>query len=355
VETFGYPAGGRRLSSTRGVVSRVELQRYVHSGLDAHLTVQTDAAINPGNSGGPVVQGDRVVGVAFQGTAQLENVGFFIPTEVVAHFLSDVRDGRYDGYPELGVMTQTLENPAARAAAGMAPGERGVAVFFVFPESSADGLVFPGDVLLRAQGHEVANDGTVAVDGLRFEFGVLVDRLQVGETMTLTVLREGSRREIEIPLRTYPPQRRFANTYDDPPRYFVYAGMAFVPLDREMLETFDPHWSAKADKDLLYEFLYRFFAEPERLLLEPVVLLRCLDHPVNADLLWRRNALVRRFNGREIRGLADLVDAVESNEGPYEVVEFEGTGRFDALDRAEAARVNREILELYGVPQDRRL
>ena len=56
VETYGYPAGGQRLSSTRGVVSRIEHGSYAHSGADAHLAVQTDAALNPGNSGGPVVQ-----------------------------------------------------------------------------------------------------------------------------------------------------------------------------------------------------------------------------------------------------------------------------------------------------------
>jgi S1-C subfamily serine protease len=56
VETYGFPTGSDQLSSTRGVVSRVDMQVYVHSGVDRHLAVQTDAAINPGNSGGPVVQ-----------------------------------------------------------------------------------------------------------------------------------------------------------------------------------------------------------------------------------------------------------------------------------------------------------
>src|SRR5262245_39038929 len=51
VETYGYPAGGDQISSTRGVVSRIEINVYTHSGVDQHITVQTDAAINPGNSG----------------------------------------------------------------------------------------------------------------------------------------------------------------------------------------------------------------------------------------------------------------------------------------------------------------
>ena len=65
VTAVGYPVGGRKISITKGVVSRVELHDYVHTGVDRHLTIQIDAAINPGNSGGCVVQEDKVVGVAF--------------------------------------------------------------------------------------------------------------------------------------------------------------------------------------------------------------------------------------------------------------------------------------------------
>src|SRR6185503_1712986 len=97
VVTYGYPAGGEEISYTRGVVSRIELGPYSHIGNRRLLSVQTDAAINPGNSGGPVIQDDRVVGVAFQGISGLENTGFFIPPPVIRHFLEDISDGRYDG------------------------------------------------------------------------------------------------------------------------------------------------------------------------------------------------------------------------------------------------------------------
>ena len=99
VITYGYPAGGEEISYTRGVVSRIELQTFAHIGNRSFLGVQTDAAINPGNSGGPVIQDDRVAGVAFQGISGLENTGFFIPVPVIEHFLRDIEDKRYDGFP----------------------------------------------------------------------------------------------------------------------------------------------------------------------------------------------------------------------------------------------------------------
>ena len=93
VVTYGYPAGGEQISYTKGVVSRIELQTYAHIGNRSFLGVQTDAAINPGNSGGPVIQDDKVIGVAFQGMPGLENAGFFIPPPVINHFLDDIKDG----------------------------------------------------------------------------------------------------------------------------------------------------------------------------------------------------------------------------------------------------------------------
>jgi S1-C subfamily serine protease len=355
VETYGYPSGGQLLSSTRGVVSRIEMNLYSHSGIDQHLTVQTDAAINPGNSGGPVIQRGKVVGVAFQAAAQLENVGFFIPIEVVTHFLDDIRDGRYDGYPELGVSTSNLENPAARAKAGMQPGESGVMVDFVFPESSGDPLVQPGDVLLTVDGRRVANDGSVPVAGVLLDFGVLIDRHQSGDTARLRVLRGGERLDLAIPMKPYRPIQRFANLYDVEPRYFVYAGLVFEPLDRELVATLGDEWSNRTEAHLGYEYLHRYLVEPERLLREVVVLVRRLTHPVNAQMAYYRYMLVENVNGRPIRSLEDLIAALDENRDRYHVFDFGYFGRFGVIDREAADAANAEILELYGVPEDRRL
>ena len=54
VSVYGYPIGGKTLSITKGILSRVEQQVYAHAGTYL-LAGQIDAAINPGNSGGPVI------------------------------------------------------------------------------------------------------------------------------------------------------------------------------------------------------------------------------------------------------------------------------------------------------------
>ena len=68
------------------MVSRIDFTTYAHPRNTEHLTIQVDAAINPGNSGGPVLMGNKVIGVAFQGLNNANNTGYVIPTPVIRHF-----------------------------------------------------------------------------------------------------------------------------------------------------------------------------------------------------------------------------------------------------------------------------
>ena len=147
VTVIGYPLGGKRLSTTRGVVSRIDFQPYSHSGADLHLAIQIDAAINPGNSGGPVLQDGKVVGVAFQGIsgAVAQNVGYMIPTPVLRRFLKDIEDGSYDRYVDLAISDFDLINPAQRVALGLPADSRvGTLVASVTNDGSCDGILQEG-------------------------------------------------------------------------------------------------------------------------------------------------------------------------------------------------------------------
>jgi hypothetical protein len=212
-----------------------------------------------------------------------------------------------------------------------------------------------GDVLLAIGGQPVANDGSVSEADRRFPFGLLVDRKQIGESVTLRLLREGQRIDVNVPLRALPGSYLRANAYDRRPRYYVYAGLVFVPLELEMLKTYGANWVSAADRTVLYEYLFRPREQPELQSEERVVLLRRLDHAVNANLNWYRNEVVERVNGKQITRLEDLIAAIEGNQAPYQVFEFSSFRRMEVLDRAAADRANQEILKLYGVDEDRHL
>jgi len=108
VNVVGYPAGGRTICVTEGVISRIDATHYSLGLVKSPgklLVIQIDAAINPGNSGGPVFDKlGNVVGVAFQGmrSVGIDNVGYIIPTCIAKNFLAAlVSTTGPDGRPRL--------------------------------------------------------------------------------------------------------------------------------------------------------------------------------------------------------------------------------------------------------------
>src|SRR4026208_432634 len=172
VSAYGYPIGGERMSVTTGIVSRVDFQLYTHSSVDQHLAIQISAQINPGNSGGPVMQDGKVVGVAFQGYSGdvAQGVAYMIPTPVIKRFLQDISNGHYDEYPDLAITYAKLQNPAQRRFLGLKDDDHGVLVSSVVAAGPSDGILYPGDVLLAIDGHPIASDANVELDGERAPF-----------------------------------------------------------------------------------------------------------------------------------------------------------------------------------------
>jgi hypothetical protein len=230
-----------------------------------------------------------------------------------------------------------------------------VRIFRVVPGTSADGSLREGDVLLGLDGLPIANDGTVEDDGARISFGMLVDRLQVGSSVALRVLRDGERIEVEVPLRGFAAWDNQANLYDRLPRYYIYAGLVFVLLDRETLKTFDVDWYRNAPRAILREYMVRPSKEPHLFGQERVLLLRRLKHPVNSEMAWYKEQVVERVNGQPVTSLASLVEILESHQGEFQFFEFSTAGRFGVLDRRKADEAHREILEAYGIESDRNL
>ncbi|MEN7972296.1 MAG: trypsin-like peptidase domain-containing protein [Verrucomicrobiota bacterium] len=355
VVTYGYPSGGKLISSTVGVVSRIEPQSYVHAGTSHFLAAQTDAAINPGNSGGPVIQDGKVVGVAFQGNKKLENMGFFIPIQIIEHFLTDIEDGEYDGFPDPGIRAANLENPAARTYAGMKKEETGIRVEYIYHGSSPEHILQPDDIITAVDGYAVANDGTVDWNGMRINCMYLADFKQIGETIRYDIIRGEERLAIDVKLNNYNPSAARAHLYDQKPTYYIYAGLVFASLNRETLKTYSDNWIVEAPQELVYETYYRPLVEHDYFDTKRVVQIRRLDHEVNAEETRFLYRIIKSVNETPIRTLQDLADAFEKNKADQHVIRFEQGNRITVLDREKADAAHEEILQQYAIPKDRRL
>jgi len=350
VTVIGYPMGGERISLTEGVVSRIDYSVYTHSGVDQHLVLQVDAAINPGNSGGPVFFKGKVVGLAFQGLSQGDNIGYAIPIPIIQHFLTDIEDGTYHGYPELGAAVMDSRNAALRASLGLANRSHGVIVYYTDPFGSAEGILHPRDVLLKVDGYDIAEDGTVVLDGNTVEFSELLERKQWGQTATFRILRNQKEQNIVVPLTNPKDPYIFRSIYDVHPQYCMLGGLVFSPLTREYLRTLGRNLNGINAQQLLYVTQY---AKPDGLYKDRdafVVLIRRLPHPVNTYTTPFANGLVSEVNGFQIRNMQDMKKALESPQKGYHVIKFTGMDDTLVLDADAVNEAQAQILERYAVP-----
>jgi len=195
VLAYGFPAGGTSLSITKGIVSRIEFVPYNFpvSG----LRIQIDAAINPGNSGGPAVAGDQMIGLAFSGYNDAQNIGYIIPNEEVELLLQDIADGRYDGKPAMFDDLQTLENPALRAFLKLDKSVEGMVVHRPF-HSDAYPLK-EWDVITRIADTPIDDQGMVKLGAdLRVNIRYLIQKVAVKGKVALTVVRAGKSLIVEL-------------------------------------------------------------------------------------------------------------------------------------------------------------
>jgi len=351
VTVFGYPLGGERISITRGVVSRIDYSGYSHSGADSHLVLQVDAAINPGNSGGPVIFKNKVVGLAFQGYGDAENIGYAIPTPVIDHFLSDVEDGTYNGYPELGIGFFECHNPALRESVSLPDDKTGVIVYYVDPFGSGRECILNSDVILSIDDYSIANDGTVKLDGNNVYFSELVERKQWGEKMRFKIWRNKEEISLDVPLDNPYDPYVYRNIYDEQPEYFVTAGLVFMPLNMEYFKIAYSTSSNMSDIFLHYYSQYAkidgFYKDRD----EFVVLSMRLPHNVNAYMDNFVNGIVTEVNGERIRRLEDIEKALMKNSdgSGFHTMRFAGIDDMLILKANDLTTVNSEISQMYGV------
>lgn len=353
VQTCGFPMGGMQVSVTEGVVSRLETSVYSHSQSAQHLVVQTDAAINPGNSGGPVFQDGRVVGVAFQGLQSGDNIGYMIPTTVIGHFLKDIQDGRYDGFGKMGVsLFPGLHNPSYKKYLKVPENEDGIVVTNILLNSTFQGVFEEQDVLTKIDDFNIDNDGQIFIDGLSLEFSEAVDRKQVGEDVTVTFYRQGKQQTASFKVAVNEPVLPWNRHYDHTPEYRVFAGLTFIVVNRNYLETWGRSWITDVPFILRYLFVNsnQLNTDPNRV--EYVALSEVLPDEVNAYTEGFKGQVVESVNNIPIKKLEDLDTAFKTSLDGYWVVRFIGNPSPLVMDAEMAAQRQLLIRTKYQVPEN---
>ncbi|MFP4144211.1 MAG: S1C family serine protease [Phycisphaeraceae bacterium] len=202
VLAIGNPFGLNQTLTT-GVISSLGRQVQAPTGQIIEQAIQTDAAINPGNSGGPLLDsGGRLIGVntaIVSPSGAYAGIGFAVPVSTVLRVVPQlIEQGRYVR-PDLGVVFSEQVNRTILPRLGV----EGVLVLDVEPGTGGaraglrptrlrrGGRLVLGDIILAVDGERVRT-----VDGLYRR----LDASESGDTVTLTLLRDGERAELDVEL-----------------------------------------------------------------------------------------------------------------------------------------------------------
>lgn len=199
VVAVGAPLG-LESTVTSGIVSALNRPVSAGNGDESAFinAIQTDAAINPGNSGGPLVDMEgRVVGVNSaiarapgtgpQGSGNI-GLGFAIPSNQAVRTAQEIIDTGRATYPVIGVLLDTTYRGEGVKVVEEPQEGRDVIV----PGGPAERAgIQPGDLIVAFEGRPVTDPD---------ELIVAIRAQRPGDTVTLTIRRDGEERDIELVL-----------------------------------------------------------------------------------------------------------------------------------------------------------
>ena len=345
VSVYGYPAGGDDLSITDGIVSRIEFTSYNYAAYG--VRIQVDAALNPGNSGGPAINDGKIVGLVFSKINEAENIGYLIPADEIREFLKFVDKGHYDGNMLMMEEYQTAENDALRKSLKMSSDVTGVVV--TKPYSDDDGYPLKKwDVITHVGKHAVDNQGYVDVrDGLRMRFLYFVAREAKDGKIDLTILRDGEKKEVTVPVAPR-PDAVVPILEDRYPEYFIYGPVVFEVASQEYIQALGK--AAGALTYLKSPLISRLYDKPN----EPgeqivVVATRLFPHASIKGYDNRPLGVVGKLNGKKVKNLRALGEMIRDSKDEF--LRFEMADRSESLvfNRAEMEAATEEILSNEGI------
>jgi S1-C subfamily serine protease len=212
VAAIGSPFGEDQSLSV-GVISATDrtVEGLTNFGIDN--AIQTDASINPGNSGGPLLDAKgQVIGINEQiasSSGSNSGVGFAIPVTSVRYSLDQLKDDGEVDYAYLGVTSESLY-PQLAEHLGI-DADSGALITDIVDGSPADDAGLKGasdQTTFQLQQVKTGGDLVVAVDGKPVvqnnDLSELIATHKPGDKVTLEVIRDGDRGEVEVTLGSRP-------------------------------------------------------------------------------------------------------------------------------------------------------
>jgi S1-C subfamily serine protease len=212
VAAIGSPFGEMQ-SLSSGIISATDRSVKSLTQFEIQGAIQTDASINPGNSGGPLLDaGARVLGINEQietNSGSNSGVGFAVPVSAIKRSIAQLKTNGSAEYAYIGVSSQALY-PQLAEKLGLNTTFGGL-LAEVVPGGPAEKAGLKGgdkEVKFQAGQYSTGGDVILEVDGQDVvqpdDLARLVAAKKPGETVTMTVLRDGEKKQVEVTLGKRP-------------------------------------------------------------------------------------------------------------------------------------------------------
>ncbi len=344
---------------TEGLVTTIQMTRYP-ADLGQFLTYRISISLQYRDNSYtvPLVKNNKLAGLLLRFDQRTQVVDA-IPAPIIAHFLKDAETQHYQGFASAGFGFFPTRDPQLRKYAEQTGKAAGVYVTSIDPSSpAAKAGLQVGDIVVGIGSNEIDQNGNY-VDPLygKIEFTNLITaRAYVGDTLPVQIQRAGKPMELKMQL-----DHRAANEYvippynlDRPPLYYVLGGMIFEELTRQYLREWGANWVKDAPQRFVYKdrFQSELYPEGNR---RVVILTQVL--PANTTIGYDDIAYltVKKINGREVKSLADLAEAVKQPVDGFIKIETEEDPKQIALEAAQVEAEAEALKQNYGLPSLQRL
>ncbi|MEY3897403.1 MAG: hypothetical protein RLZZ214_2924 [Verrucomicrobiota bacterium] len=295
----------------------------------------------------PVLQSGKLAGILTSYNAK-DQICEAASTDIVSRFLQQSSNGEYKGFPSLGVTIARTEDGSFRQWLKLRDDQGGLYIRSVRKGGAAEAAgVKPGDVLLAIDGKPIDRRGYYQHPGYGSVFwGHLIrGEKATGESITLSLLREGQPLEIQATLTREEENSRLVPGYNfgKAPNYLIAGGLVFQELSRPLMESYGENWQSRAPLEFLdaLENPEKYEDKVDRI----IFLSGAIPTPATVGYESLRNLIVRKVNGKEIKNMRSLIEAFKGNLTERHSIEFAEQDFTVYLDDATSTAVDAQLLQ----------
>jgi hypothetical protein len=349
--TFYWLSEGNHLFSGRAYLDRARVeQTNISFEKRLHYVVANTSART--GVGQLYCSGKKPIGIACWSNEDKE--AGLIPGEVINSFLAQTKNNSYKGFGTVGFKTSPLLDPTMRSFLKIpADLKTGVYVSGVHTIGTASDVLKSGDVILAIDGHTLNAYGQFLHPKYdRIFYHYLITNKTVGENISFEIWRDAKKQTLQTHVKNFKAADMLVPYYefDLQPEYIVTAGFVLQTLTRPYLAQWGDDWEGKVEPHLFHYFRDTAF-KPTDLRTDIVILSYVLPANINLGYADLNQLVVKKFNGMDVRSIADVLTAQKLNpDSKYDVIEFELDNPTVVIPRDQLPLADSLISQNYGVP-----